>query len=125
LERLASYLADYRSYLDYVVTKQSSVDLPETSPQLRTLPDDIDAPDRENKNVNEIVWWLQTAPDEIKSAQSSRLHMGLLPFDVKRQVAVIDTIDKFVADHLSKHLPLDRPESSPAIPVGPAGNTGV
>lgn len=122
--RLTSYLESVRRYVSWVVA-QPQLDMPETNPREFTLDSAPEIKDVENEDINEIVRLMVLARDELASSQSARLASGILPFDQKRLLAIVEKIDKFLSDYIDSVAPMDLPETAPMKTVVDSGNTGA
>lgn len=124
MKRSLSYITDMRGYLAYVVDDPEP-DYVETYPHLYNLSAPAVVPEMDNDAMLEYLGIIEAARDEMVSSQSSRRAVGLISFDLERQIAYLDKAQKFLEDYAQKLLPIDLPKTSPRNPITGAGKTGV
>lgn len=122
--RLQSYIDAINKYVAWIA-EAPQLDLPETHPRTILLDVDPVMSAVENQAVNDVIYMLQIARDELAASQSSRNAAGLISFDQVRFLAVISKVQKYLTDFIQKALPVDMPESSPSEPMSGPGQTGV
>lgn len=124
VERLKDYIADYKSYLSYVVGLPIP-DSPEAHGVWRKpLPPEADlgrpVEEVSNDDVVQIVMQLQIYRMEMANCQSARMIQGFHSFDTKRFQDGIVRIENFALNYVGPTQPSDKPESSPSgLPVKP------
>lgn len=122
--RFLAYLAELEALIAWVQSRPL-LDLPETSPLERTLPDPVPVPELENPMVRDLVHLFERGRDELVNSQSSRQSSGLIRFDEQRVLDVISKAKSYITEYASVVTPVDLPESSPrASSTGP-GRTGI
>lgn len=123
-ERLQAYLKAVRTYRDWVIA-QPQLDLPKTHPREIEVGENPASPDVENEAIRDLVYLMELCRDEMVNSQSARLPAGLIAFDDKRAMSILDKCQNFLDDYIKKVLPLDLPESQPSKPLTGAGATGI
>ena len=123
-ERLNAYLAAVRAYRDWVVG-QPQLDLPETHPREIELGPDPDSTAVENEAVRDAIYLMELCRDELVNSQSARHPAGLISFDDRRAMALVEKCQKFLDEYIKKVQPVDMPESSPSRPLSGPGATGI
>lgn len=123
-ERLNHYLAAIRAYRGWIVD-QPHLDLPETHPRPIELGSNPDVTAVENESVRDVITLMELCRDELTNSQSARYPAGLISFDDRRAMALVEKCQKFLDDYIAKILPLDLPESSPLQPMSGPGAVGV
>jgi hypothetical protein len=104
---------------------QPQLDLPETAPRAYALDPDPTVAIIENEALRDVLTMMEVARDELVASQSARMPVGLLSFDSRRAMAVVDKVEAFLNSYIREVQPLDLPESSPSRPMAPTGKTGV
>jgi hypothetical protein len=122
--RLESYIRAIRTYHDWIMA-QPQLDLPETAPRAYALDPDPTVAIIENEALRDVLTMMEVARDELVASQSARMPVGLLSFDSRRAMAVVDKVEAFLNSYIREVQPLDLPESSPSRPMAPTGKTGV
>ncbi len=123
-DRLNAYLEAVRAYRNWVVG-QPQLDLPETHPRAIELGPDPDASAVENEAVRDAIYLMELCRDELSNSQSARSPAGLVGFDDRRAMALIEKCQKFLDDYIKVVQPVDMPESSPSQPMSGPGSTGI
>ena len=123
IARLTSYVAAMNSYIDHVVA-DPLLDCPETGPIEIPLPESPVLPMMENESMQDVIYMIEIARDEVANSQSSRLPTNLVKFDFIRQKAFLAKITSLLG-YVSASEPLDLPESSPMADVTGPGKLGV
>ena len=122
--RLASYIGAIKAYVAWIVS-QPQLDLPETSPRVYALDENPSYELVENEAVVDVVRMLELVRDEVVNSQSARQSSGLIGFDEKRLLAVINKVEAFLNTYIKEVTPLDLPESSPMRSAATGGKTGI
>ena len=123
-ERLATYLMAIKAYRGWVVA-QPQLDLPETHPRAIELGPNPDTSAIENEAIRDVMTLMELCRDELIHSQSSRAPAGLLIFDDRRAMALVEKCEAFLTVYIQGVQPLDMPESSPAQPMSGPGLGGV
>lgn len=128
--RLASYLTEARSYIDWVYALQADddggfLDLPESHPKLRTVEVTDLTGEVENNQLRDVLEYLLTLQEELMNSQSSRLGAGLIGHDFDRAIAILDVLDSYIVNFVENNSPMDMPESSPRKAMVSPGKKGV
>ncbi len=123
-ERLAHYLSAVRAYRDWLVG-QPHLDLPETHPRPIEIGPDPDVSAVENESVRDVINLMELCREELVNSQSARYPAGLIIFDDRRAMAVVEKCQKFLDEYIKKVQPIDMPESSPSRPMSGPGATGI
>ena len=103
----------------------SQLDLPETSPRQYVLDENPSYDLVENESVVDVVRMLELVRDEVVNSQSARQSSGLIGFDEKRLLAVVNKVEAFLNTYIAEITPLDLPESSPMRIAATSGKSGV
>ena len=123
-DRAKSYLNAVSVYMDWIVS-QPQLDLPETSPKVIDLGEGEAFAMPENESLVDLCALYDAMEVEIANSQSARMSTGIISHDEDRIRAIIEKMTAFLDGYVSKVLPLDVPESSPArVSTGP-GKGGV
>ena len=120
-ERLMTYIKACRTYIGWAVA-QPELDLPESHPRQFPLLEIVPAPEMDNEMVLDVVRLLEVALVEIANSQSARRPAGLVGFDEKRILAVLEKIERYITDYVQAASPLDLPETSPQAALPAQGN---
>lgn len=121
--RIRSYLANLGGHIDWIVSVPA-LDLPETHPQARDVPEGPDILALENEHLNDVVRLLVRGRDELLNSQSARNATNLISFDEGRLRAVLLKTGNLL-DHIAAVSPIDLPESSPKAMDTGSGRTGI
>lgn len=125
-DRLDSYLAAIRVFHEWIIG-QPQLDLPETHPRVLDVPlmpdDDVDA--IENESLRDAARLFKIAILELQSSQSSRHASGLISYDSRRLLAIVEKVQALLDGYIKNLTSLDLPESSPAYPMSGPGKTGI
>ena len=125
---------DYKRYKEYLswiegkidwITSQALLDLPESNPKQFMVDEAISYTRVENEAVNDMLRMIEIAIIELHNSQSARFSSNLIKQDNERVRGILTKMNSFLDEFVEKHLPLDVPESSPAMPMAPAGRLGV
>ena len=123
-ERLNHYLGAIRSYRDWIMA-QPHLDLPETHPRPIEIGPDPEVTTVENESVRDVIYLMELCRDELVNSQSARAPAGLIVFDDRRAMALIEKCQKFLDDYIAKVQPMDMPESTPMRLMSGSGATGI
>lgn len=122
--RLNHYLMAIRAYRGWIMD-QPHLDLPESHPKEIEIGPDPDVSAVENESVRDVIYLMELCREELVNSQSARYPAGLIIFDDKRAMALVEKCQKFLDDYISKVQPIDMPESSPSRPMSGPGSTGI
>lgn len=123
-ERLAKYLSAIHTYRDWIVA-QPHLDLPETHPREIELDPNPEILAVENEAVRDVITLMELCRDELVNSQSARSPAGLISFDDRRAIALVEKAEKFLTDYIAVVQPVDMPESTPSQPLSGPGATGI
>jgi hypothetical protein len=123
-ERTKRNVAAVRSLLAWVVA-EPQMDLPESHPLAIELPDPVRFDEVESDSINLALDLCHVCMLELQSSQSAREAAGMISFDAKRLVAVLEKMDSLIDNHVATSTPLDLPESVPSQPGSGSGATGT
>ena len=122
--RAKSYLNAVSIYMDWIVS-QPQLDLPETSPKVIELGEGEVFTMPENESLVDLCALYDAMEVEIANSQSARMCTGIISHDENRIRALIEKMNSFLDEYVSKVLPLDVPESSPSRVSTGIGKGGV
>lgn len=123
-ERLAHYLSAVRAYRDWIIA-QPHLDLPETHPRPIEIGPSPETPAVENEAVRDIINLMEICRDELVNSQSARYPSGLIIFDDKRAMALVEKVQNFLDGYIKTIQPIDTPESSPMRAMSGPGASGI
>jgi hypothetical protein len=116
IRRIERYMDDASAYLDWA-SGSPRLDLPETHPDERPLPEPDAVPEVENPMAADIINLLTRLQGEVSRGQSCRQATGLHADDLARFRAIIEKVRLYLANYVASANPGDYPESSPQIAV--------
>lgn len=122
--RAKAYLGAISSYMDWIVA-QPQLDLPEWAPKSMDIGDaeKMELPD--NESLYDLMTMYDILETEIGNSQSARMPSGMMSHDQVRIRSIVEKMNKFLDDYVSKTLPIDLPESSPNRAQTGPGKVGV
>jgi len=124
-QRLRSYLDGLRAYKQWFQS-QPILDLPEShGGRVIELGEGEALAMPENEAVVDIMQLWDLLEIELLSSQSARLAARLIGPDETRVDSLLDKMQRFLDDYISRALPLDLPESSPLRQGVGAGRRGI
>jgi len=124
LARAQAYLGAMKTYHDHVIAIPS-LDLPETHPLNIEVEEGPELTRLENESLTDLVYMFMLIREELLNSQSARLASGLIRYDSKRFLSIVEKANLFLTEYVAEVTPLDLPESSPLAASTGSGKKGI